>query len=77
MKLFELYKDLETIYQKELTIALSHFRNVPYSKLRLQNDVFLLLEEQIYLYDTLKRLKQKEPLTKILGCAEFYGFNWS
>ncbi len=75
MKLLDLAKNLETAHKKSLTVALSHFRNVSYSKLRLQNDVFLSLEEQIYLYDTLKRLNQKEPLTKILGCTEFYGFN--
>lgn len=77
MKLLDLYKGLGATHQKSLTVALSHFRNVSYSKLRLQNDVFLTLEEQIYLYDTLRRLKQKEPLTKILGCTEFYGFNFS
>ncbi|PIZ33356.1 MAG: peptide chain release factor N(5)-glutamine methyltransferase [Alphaproteobacteria bacterium CG_4_10_14_0_8_um_filter_37_21] len=77
MKFFDLYKDLEIAHQKSLIVALSHFRHVSYSKLRLQNDIFLTLEEQHFLSHTLTRLKQKEPLTKILGCTEFYGFNFA
>lgn len=77
MKLSDLYQDIEVAHQKSLTIALSHFRHISYSTLRLKNDVFLTLEEQIFLYDTLKRLNQEEPLTKVLGCTEFYGFHFA
>ncbi|HCU07151.1 MAG TPA: peptide chain release factor N(5)-glutamine methyltransferase [Holosporales bacterium] len=77
IRLSDVYKNLDTIYQKELTIALSHFRHIPYSTLRLQSDILLTLTEQCYLKNTLTRLEQKEPLTKILGCTEFYGFKFA
>lgn len=76
MQLFDVYKNLDSIYQKQLTRALSHFRQVSYSTLRLQNDICLTVTEQRYLKDVLTRLKKKEPLTKILGCTEFYGFKF-
>jgi len=77
MQLCDLYKNLDAHYQKELIIALSHFRHVPYSTLRLENNIVLTVMEQRYLTETLMRLTQKEPLTKILGCTEFYGFKFA
>jgi release factor glutamine methyltransferase len=77
MKLCDLYNDLGIKYQKELLIALSHLRHIPYATLRLENGIILTLHEQRYLKDTFARLAQKEPLTKILGHTEFYGFQFA
>lgn len=64
----------DPIYRSNLLKALSNCRNIPYDHIRLEAELILTSAEQKYLDDVLKRLKAKEPLTKILGQTEFFGF---
>ena len=76
MKLFDFLQQTKQADQKNIITALAHFRNIAYPTLRLQKDIFLSQTEVEYLQDISARLQKKEPLTKILGCNEFYGFNF-
>lgn len=56
--------------------ALSHFHQQTFENFYFAHNVILTVEEKTFLENVLSRLKQQEPLSKILGVSSFYGRNF-